>query len=331
MAGGLTARDALRVLRELSARGDTPPATRADDDTPLEFSSLDGDPPRLQAATPIEGDRLSVRDLAEPPIAGFHAFLDGVQNSRVVERWSTGMPVVHGTVAAVVRVRMERELSTWRDAPLIARAFYLPVSLVADGSVDAMRAAGLDVVDTIDGAVGAVGAAVRHPAELIALARTAVQRKRESLEIALAEQWCLEGHGPLYVDGGIAASGAAAQHEHAVGVVKSHRTLYAEGDAVDTVLALSEGARTTGFEIRSPRRTGVASWYLRLRDARGRDPFFGLVRVEIARAHFSTERADLVSRWVLAERAPVSLPDRRWSTMAYGIRSCEEYLRAVTA
>lgn len=327
-AGGLTAREALRVLRELRAHGATPAATRADDDTPLEFSALDGDPPRLQAATPIEGDRLAVRELAEPPIAGFHAFLDGVQNSRVVERWSTGMPVVHGTVAAVVRVRVERELSTWRDAPLIARALYLPVSLVADGSVDAMRAAGLDVVDTID---GAVGAPVRHPAELIALARTAVQRKRESLEIALAEQWCLEGDGPLYVDGGIAASGAAAQHEHAVGVVKSHRTLYAEGDAVDTVLALPEGARTTGFEIRSPRRTGVASWYLRLRDARGRDPFFGLVRVEIARSHFSTERADLVSRWVLAERAPVSLPDRRWSTMAYGIRSCEEYLRAVTA
>jgi hypothetical protein len=32
---------------------------------------------------------------------------------------------------------------------------------------------------------------------------------------------------------------------------------------------------------------------------------------------------------VLAERAPVSLPDKRWSTMVYGIRDCEEYLRAL--
>ena len=45
---------------------------------------------------------------------------------------------------------------------------------------------------------------------------------------------------------------------------------------------------------------------------------------------FSSERADEVSRWVLAERAPVALPDKRWSTMAYGIRDCEEYLRAVS-
>jgi hypothetical protein len=31
----------------------------------------------------------------------------------------------------------------------------------------------------------------------------------------------------------------------------------------------------------------------------------------------------------LAEVAPVSLPDGRWDKMVYGVRDCEEFLRAV--
>ncbi|HNV76892.1 MAG TPA: hypothetical protein PKH96_19580, partial [Gemmatimonadaceae bacterium] len=38
--------------------------------------------------------------------------------------------------------------------------------------------------------------------------------------------------------------------------------------------------------------------------------------------------ADRISQWVAAESAPLSLPDARWDTMAYGIRDCEVYLRA---
>jgi hypothetical protein len=61
----------------------------------------------------------------------------------------------------------------------------------------------------------------------------------------------------------------------------------------------------------------------------------GLVRIEVARtqelegsATAMTRRADEVSRWILAERAPLALPDARWDRMVYGIRDCEEYLRA---
>jgi len=41
-------------------------------------------------------------------------------------------------------------------------------------------------------------------------------------------------------------------------------------------------------------------------------------------------RADEVSRWVLAEASPLALPDSRWDKMVYGIRDCEEFLRAVS-
>ena len=78
----------------------------------------------------------------------------------------------------------------------------------------------------------------------------------------------------------------------------------------------------------------VASWYLRLRDPVGHDPMWGLVRVEIAHPetqelHAIGDRADEVSRWILAEASPLALPDARWDKMVYGIRDCEEFLRAV--
>ena len=61
---------------------------------------------------------------------------------------------------------------------------------------------------------------------------------------------------------------------------------------------------------------------------------WGLVRVEVAHPdrvdeHAIGARADEVSRWILAEATPVSLPDARWDKMVYGVRDCEEFLRAV--
>jgi len=324
---GASATDVARLLRRLAAdAGAAVPATTGDE-RPLEVVTLDTNPPRLEQATPIEGGALVARAVPGDPTVGFAAFLDGVQISRVMARWSDGVPVVHGTVAAVVRERHDGELGTWRGRPAVSRGVYLPVATAGAARVDAFVREGIPVFDTLD---AAAPAGPRHPAELLSFARSAVQRERERLETELAEAWVAAGEGPLYVDGGIASSGAASQHALAVGVVKSHRTLYANGADLGTVLGLGAGSRTTAFEIRSPRRTHVASWYLRLRDAAGHDPFFGLVRVEVARATFDAARADAVSRWVLAERAPVSLPDRRWSTMAYGIRNCEEYLRAIT-
>ncbi|MBI3567863.1 MAG: hypothetical protein HY084_06665 [Gemmatimonadetes bacterium] len=323
---GASAQDVARLLRRLAAGVGAPTASAPGGERPLELTPLDADPPRLEAAIPIEGGALAAQRVPGEPTVGFSAFLDGVQVSRVVGRWNDGVPIVHGIVAAVVRCRRDGELTTWR-APRVDRSVYLPASLAGDERVAALVDANIPVIDTLDGDA-AHGA--RHPAELLAVARTAVQRRRELLETGLAESWVAHGDGPLYVDGGIASSGTASRSDAAVGIVKSHRTLYAAGDALGVVLALGEGERTSAFEIRSPRRTVVASWYLRLRGAAGMDPFFGLVRVEVARASFVPARADEVSRWVLAERAPVSLPDKRWSTMAYGIRNCEEYLRAIT-
>jgi hypothetical protein len=161
-----------------------------------------------------------------------------------------------------------------------------------------------------------------------------VQGHREELERRLAERWCSLERDPLFIDGGISGSEAVAVSACTVGVVKSHRTLYAEGDALALVLHLGHRERSSVFRITSPKRTTVASWYLRLRDPAGQDPMWGLVRVEVAYPAPALmdrigDRADEVSRWILAEASPLSLPDARWDKMVYGIRDCEEFLRAV--
>jgi hypothetical protein len=118
--------------------------------------------------------------------------------------------------------------------------------------------------------------------------------------------------------------------------VKSHRTLYVDGADLRTVLGLKRGQRSSVFRVTSRRRTAVASWYLRLRDPAGHDPMWGLVRVEASERASATERpedltrrANEISRWVIAEASPLALPDARWDKMAYGIRDCEEYLKAI--
>jgi hypothetical protein len=119
-----------------------------------------------------------------------------------------------------------------------------------------------------------------------------------------------------------------------VGVVKSHATLYVPDDVLPVVSALGAGQRTSVIAALDTRDTPrFFTWYLRLRNAAGHDPFFGLIRAETGvrdeLADVVEARASEISAWLLAERAPLAKPDSRWDVMPYAIRDCEVYLRAV--
>lgn len=293
---------------------------------PLEVRH-DEAPPRLETATPLEGTVITARAVPDDPMVGFGAFLDGIQRSHV--RAHVGpVPVVHGAVAAAIRHRADRKLSTW-GVPRRSHAIYLPFPSLPQELLRDL-ATRCELVDTLADHDPAAPAPL-HPGDLAARALTAIQRRREREERQLAEAWVLEGTAPLLIDGGIASSEMVARSEKVVGAVKSHRTLYVTGESLPVILGLREGERTTAVVLTSPRRTPVATWYLRLRDPGARGPFFGLVRVEVAHlgAEAITTRADMVSRWMLAERTPVALPDTRWDVMVYGIRECEDYLSAI--
>ena len=289
------------------------------------------DPPRLSAVELIEHGVFSAVSVDLPVPAerasGFGGFLDGAQKVHVLA-YPKGIPVVLGTVSAGIRCRRERRLVTWKERePAVERRLYLPLAYL--GATELASSARFAIVDT--SAAGESGTTLdAHPLGLVDRAVQLVQEHRESLEYRFAEDWCDTEGSPLFVDGGISGSARIASSPLAIGVVKSHRTLYADGSALPVLFALRKGERSTVFRISPRSRHSVASWYLRLRSATGLDPLWGLVRIEIADTPDAVGRADEISRWVLAETSPLSLPDGRWDKMAYGIRDAEEFLRAIS-
>ena len=296
-----------------------------------------GDPPILRSAQIVEGSSLRairIPNLSRQATSEFGAFLDGAQKVQVVAH-QLGTPIVFGTVSAAVRVRVNRRMITWgHQPPRVERRIYLPLRYLpglADmrGSGSATTGSDWQIVDTSTADRNGDYPS-QHPAVLLERAIRAVDERRERLEDHLAEAWCARAEAPLYVDGGISRSPHVAASSCAVGVIKSHRTLYAEGDALHLVLGLDKGERSSVFRVAPRSRSSVLSWYLRLRDAKGHDAMWGLVRVEAAECERPTERADEISTWVMAVSAPLSLPDGRWDKMAYGVRDCEEFLRAIS-
>jgi hypothetical protein len=295
----------------------------------LEIAAQTNDAPRLISATVLEGGALRARRVFDPPAAGFRAFLDGTQRTEPVSHLG-GVPIVLGQAAAVIRERRNKRMRTW-SAPLVESRVYCPRSFMSASQWEVLASLYGDLLmDTSAGAEELVA----HPFALRDAAVHLVQAHRESLEHRLAERWCSLERDPLFIDGGISGSEAVAVSGCTVGVVKSHRTIYAEGAALAVVLGLQHRERSSVFRITSPKRMPVASWYLRLRDPVGHDSMWGLVRVELAHPAPQLldrigDRADEVSRWILAEVSPLALPDSRWDKMAYGVRDCEEFLRAI--
>jgi hypothetical protein len=314
------------VQRRLAAL--LPDATSLPGGATLELGSqFPQEKPRLDPPELIEGRRVRAHAVPGGPVVRFGAFLDGTQTSRVVQ-YIAGVPIVHASVAAVVRVRQDRRMRTWRE-PLMSRALYAPLGMLADPARSALIESGVEVFDTsANRDIESI-----HPFALQEAALTAVQRHRSALERELAEEWVRSGEGELFVDGGISESADVARSPLVVGVVKTHQQLYVHGDDLLTLFSLRTGERSSVTRVSPRTRTAVMSWYLRLRDAGGRDPLWGLVRVECAETEGSAkvvaQRANDVSRWVLTEALPLALPDGRWDKMVYGIRDCEEFLRAI--
>ena len=287
--------------------------------------------PELVVPSVLDGSAFTSLQVADPTrdrgTSAFAGFLDGAQDVRVVNQ-SGGIPIVWATVSAAVRARVDRRLVSWRGhPPVVSGRYYIPFRYV-DGLRDDLRNHPL-VVDTAAGDASGKFPS-RHPAALMEAAVKRVQQDRERVEHTLAEAWCSSETEVLYADGSIAGSAITSASRQVVGVIKSHRRLYAEGDAFEIVAGLPVGSRTSIFRVAPRSGFAVASWYLRIRSPLGRDALFGLIRVEAAITDDVTERADDISRWLVAEGSPLALPDGRWDKMAYGIRHTEEFLRAIS-
>jgi hypothetical protein len=323
-------RDALRLFQhDAAALREIGPS--------LETTVTPPEPPRVISSDVIESTTVRSHRIADPPVPGFDAFLDGAQESRVVH-YAAGVPIVFGRVAAVVRQRVLRRMVTWKR-PVCRSRLYVPRELVPPTLWMRIVDAGFEPVDTTAPNAGYGGdgwaSGDPHPFTVAQRALDAVKRDRELAERQLAEEWCVTRHEMLFLDGSIATSDRVAVAPNAIGVIKSHRTLYVSGPAMRVVQSLPVHHRSSVIRVEAYHRTSVASWYLRIRDCAGQDPMWGLLRIETALPDMGdspqeiADRANLISRWILAELMPLSLPDSRWDKMVYGIRDCEEFLRSL--
>jgi hypothetical protein len=242
------------------------------------------------------------------------AFLDGTQHVELVGYVGT-VPVVAAVIRAAVRERHDRRL---RAAIVAERRVVVsrPEILQRLGGVlDGHEAVASDADD------------VAHPVRDLERANAVVDRVRGELEIRVAREYRAQSAGWLVVDGSLSASPDWATDAQMVGVVKSHASLPFEGDDLERYLTVPVGHRTSVFEPESNRVAPVYAWGLRLHDFTGRDLFHGLVRVEVPATEASLRNASLLSRRLLAERAPLS-NDGRADRLLYGIHDVERYLRA---
>jgi hypothetical protein len=248
------------------------------------------------------------------PWPGAVAFLDGVQRYEVMA-YSGASPVVVAEVAAAVMERRDRQLhvaAVDRRRVVIARPSVLAE---LDGTLEGHTTVSLPDDDPA------------HPVRDFQLARREVDRARGSLELEVGRRYRVSSANWLIVDGSLAESPQWTADPKMIGVSKSHATLPFADQDLEQYLRLPAGHRSPVFAPAGREVAPVYSWALRLWPWEGKDLLHGLIRVEAAATPETLGLADRLSRWLLAERAPVSTPDPRWDRLLYGIRAVEEYLR----
>jgi hypothetical protein len=301
----------LAHLRQvLAARGLTP-ASVVPESSAGRIDEAGIRPARLE-----EGSALAWYPVGEPePWSGPLAFLDGVQRS-VLLAYAGSAPIVVAEVAAGVRERCDRRLKTvLEERRLLAIA--RPAALEAAGDLPAgIRTVALPADEPA------------HPVRDLASAARAVDQARGELELAVGDRYRKGSDGWLVVDGSLTESPAWAADPRMLGVSKSHASLPFEGPELDRYLRLPCGHRSSIYAPVTRSLTPIRQWALRLWPWEGKDVFHGLVRVDVAPVNGTPAAADVLSRRLLAERAPISTPDQRWDRLLYGIHSVESYLRA---
>ncbi|MBV6502212.1 MAG: hypothetical protein AKCLJLPJ_00255 [Fimbriimonadales bacterium] len=268
----------------------------------------------------VETGPFEAREIAQSGVSSFEWFEDGTEKTRLAF-FEDFYPGCIACVGAAILKREGREMlhtHGYVDQKTFVAAF--------EGTQAAtrLRERGYEFAQ-----VRANLASGESPSKAI---QNRISVERDAKERRIIAKW-LEDRNPgwLLVDGGIAniLEGKSEFHR-IVGVVKSHRKMYfQEREKLEVIQSLRPGQRSPVFLANPLQRRAAYSWYLRLRHSDTQGPFFGLIRVELPPAEESMRYVDDVSSWILAERAPLSLPDVRFDRMIYPIRRVEMYLRSL--
>lgn len=278
-------------------------------------------PTPFGSAEAVEGEVVTAIDVGEPvPLTGDIGFVDGIQRFSVVA-WLGVVPVVRAAVGAAALRR--------RDG-LLAPAVAPPIDEFIVVPPDGLDAGFLAELETLPFPVYRCSGADRaHPILDLQRAVEVVESRRAALERRCSREFRrVAPDAWLVVDGAVRGLDAVPNTERVMGVIKSHETQFLAGRDFETALRLGEGQRTSVFRRFDERTDPVYSWYLRLWDWRGHDLLYGLLRLERVPDSCVLDDVHDVSRWLLAERAPLAARDRRWDRLVYPMHQVEQFLKA---
>jgi hypothetical protein len=276
-------------------------------------------------------------------------FLDGVQSSRELGRVEMA-PVIVATVAAAIVNRCDRRFSRMpiESPPTVVQAMILPRS-AGDARVEAFwellleagfSELGPDEIPSSPHLIldSAEYMAEADPSDYVGMrerARVRVRALRERLEGGMLRRWELDDRTLENPDAWIAVDGQLKDiresNRQAIGLIKSVARPEFVGKDVGMLLDLEPGMRTTSFvpdwQLRRDPSEQRTSWYLRMWPPQsGADALGSLMRIEAPRGT-EPDVVDQISRWILAERAPLAKPDPRWPAMIYPIHYVEKILK----
>jgi hypothetical protein len=276
-------------------------------------------------------------------------FLDGVQSSREIGRIEMA-PIIVATVAAAIVNRCDRQFSRMplESPPVLVQAVILPRS-TGEASAKAfwelLLEAGFSELgpDEVPSSPHLVLDSAEYmseadPSDYVGMrerARVRVRALRERLEGGMLRRWELDDRTLEAPDSWIAVDGQLRDiresNRRSIGLIKSVARPEFVGKDVGMLLDLEQGMRTTSFvpdwQLRRDPSEQRTSWYLRVwPPQRGADALGSLMRVEAPR-DTEPDMVDEISRWILAERAPLAKPDPRWPAMIYPIHYVEKILK----
>ncbi len=261
-------------------------------------------------------------------------FLDGTQKT-LPGYHSAAIPIVASvTSAAILERHSAADLGIVPGRISLRKCWIVPVAsgqTDVDAFVARVGRGGTMVVDPLaDLDPFEYSRTLQNYAAIEQRALMASRHQRVEQEIELLASW------PMISDGSsswLLVDGALRQPvSRAVGLVKSFTRQYVSGALANQLFQMPAGFRSPAFLVEDKWRAGrYTVWYVRLWDATGRDPRYGLVRLETAEPSLSSEWIDQLSRWVLAERVPRATNDSRWPTLLYPVYVLEQILKRYSA
>lgn len=310
-------------------------ATSLELDPTITLGTQDGHPAASEIRR-IEGDIRAQPVPRHRDTAPVRYFLDGSQ--KTVPVWRVGsMPVVVTATAVGILHRTTPDQVELLPGSLHASLHWIIPCHTGDPTLERicelLHEMGQHITDPIDDthrdSADDYDQAVQRYAHVMEQAYSTASNVRSRAEAMVLEQWAqsrpADDASWIVVDGRL-----GSPVPRAIGLIKRAQAQHLDGAEAIALYDLPVGQRTSAYvyvESENRERPERTMWYLRMQNASRQDARHGLVRLEVPSSTIDPGQIDLISSWILAERAPRASSDSRWPTLVYPIHLLERMLK----